>query len=418
MYVEVKGFLKIADGKVDKQDYNGFPGTKLYFTEADPSSQILYEIHIHELELKLKLWLLLADHVILSTGHMIKSDQTFGWIYNNAEDIAHLAETNALIPSLSNRYGNCSEYASDQVRRLNHQRNLVNLMRDPQDRANFLDEVFPMSITWSSQGESHQFRKMMVADLKDSSSPLRQHIRGVGKDQIMKLSDSIAGTENFTRGRLISLVNKYCQQRRNVITRYGDCFYYLSGALFKDAFPVMHVKAANLCRQKVSHAATREGHTVCLSLWHEIMDSWGLTTAILDRLSLAKICDIRKDPLGEKVRETWSRVVTTAREGIDFDSRLSTIEDLWKRLTELFEDEVIVQSKRRKQWSTGRKVLQIGSLVTGGIGTVAGLVTCNPVSFGIGVLSFLAGLSIPRSVERDFGSTELVLLADEIREGR
>jgi len=406
---------------VKKWDYEGFPGTKLYFTEADSSSQVAYGIGRTELELKLKLWLLLAEHVILSTGHMIKSDHTYAWLSRNAAEVEQLAESHAIIPSLSDRYENCYEYAHDQVGKLSYVEAIEELPRDPKVRARFLDDIFPIGITWSSAGESHDFREMMLRDLNDSSSPLRRRMRFVRKDEITNLSSSIRNTENFTRGTLISVVRKHCPKRERLITRYGDCFYYLSGALHKEAFPLMHMEAARLCKEKVSHAMKGGIHDDEASVWEETMDSWGLTRKILDRLSLAEILDIRKDPLGLKVRETWGSLVNAARDGIDFNSHLSTIEDFRKHLVELFREEVNIQNKRHRGWLKGRAFVEIGAWGTTGIGLIGPFAlptgpVAPAISFAAGVLGLLAGRPILDGLEKRFSSTELVLLADRIRE--
>ena len=86
---------------VNKEDYLKYPGSKVYFTEADLSSQALYSIKPDELSVKLKLWLLLADHVILSTGHMIPSDMTYSWLHDNSDIVAELSSEKAILPSLS-----------------------------------------------------------------------------------------------------------------------------------------------------------------------------------------------------------------------------------------------------------------------------------------------------------------------------
>ena len=61
---------------MEKINIDELKGFKVYFTEADSLGQRLYGISKEELTLKLKLWLLLSDHIMLAGSHIFESELT------------------------------------------------------------------------------------------------------------------------------------------------------------------------------------------------------------------------------------------------------------------------------------------------------------------------------------------------------
>ncbi|MCL0034653.1 hypothetical protein M1N21_01870, partial [Dehalococcoidia bacterium] len=132
---------------------DGFPGVKVYFTEADPSTQTIYQLTPDEFELKIKLWLLLTDHVILSTKHMLFSSITFNWLSQNANIVCELAKDEAILPSLREDredFGDFVNRYSDQHDHLRMRANYRNML----ERARVLAGIFDKAITWSPIEES------------------------------------------------------------------------------------------------------------------------------------------------------------------------------------------------------------------------------------------------------------------------
>jgi hypothetical protein len=404
---------------VKKKTHEGFPGCKVYFTEADPAAQIAYSVGPGELTLKLKLWLLLTDHVILSAGHMLRSDVTFGWLHSHAEDIAALAADEAIVPSLSDAYRSLRDFAVDQGSIGPDSARTSDTKPGILDRAGLLDGLFPTAVGWAPAEEGRQFASMMCQHLRDPLSPLRNRMRGVPKDSIRRLADAVENSAGFNRGKLLELARATCPRRQNLVCRYGDCFYYLSGALHKNAFPLFHAREAELCRDAVAYASTAGSEPVSAPFWEDVLGRWGLTTDILERLSLREIREIRRSSVGVRVRQTWGKVVASAHErGRDKGTRTSA-EAMERLVSAAFKEEIDAQRRRFAQWSGVRKSVEIGAWVSGGIGTLLGLATMNPVlagvSFATGVLGMLSGPPIVDGVERRRPGSELVILANQIR---
>ena len=394
-----------------KEDYLRYPGSKVYFTEADLSSQILYSIKPDELSVKLKLWLLLADHVILSTGHMIRSDMTYKWLYEHSDIVAELSSEKAILPSLSDKYENYTHFALDQVVDAKHK--LKNKDRNEvKNRSGFLDDIFQAAITWSSESESNLFRDMIAKNINYRTSPLGRRMVGVSNKSLDYLSNLIMDTEEFDRGRLYELANKYCPKRAKTILRYGDCYYYLSGSLFKDAIPIMHSNAVGLCREQIAKNTEKTYDNP--DVWGQIMDYWGLTACTLYHLPLKEVLEIRKDPLGKRVRKTWHKLMKAAKSAKNTDNQLEQFIHVRNELLDMFKREVDVQRKRKERMYAGRFWLEIGSWATSGVGTF--FLTGEPISsFAVGILGMLAGRPILDSIEKKLPRIELILLADSIR---
>jgi hypothetical protein len=203
-----------------------------------------------------------------------------------------------------------------------------------------------------------------------------------------------------------------------LVLRYADMFYYLSGALFKNAFPVFHPEAAVLCRDKIELTTrlvapdTRERG----GIWQRIMDTWGLTYEALRRLPLSEIAEIRRDSLGMRLRRTWARIVQEARSHGAKEQSLFTFQETTDALARALEREVKLHSKRYAQAQKTRKVLEFGGWVTAGLGFV--LAFFSPPSLVFSLPSAVVGLLVGRPVldglERHMAKAELVVLATRI----
>jgi len=396
-----------------------FPGSKVYFTEADPSAQNFYWIGLNDFNIKIKLWLLLSDHTILSTGHMLHSSLTYNWLMQNAKVIAELADENAILPSLREDRENFKEYVDKDPQQENQPSLLISQKDILVKRAETLSNIFQTAISWSPIGESHWFRDALVNDLTKRNSPLRKRMVGISKLAIEQLTEDIASCDFLNRETLMRLVRRYCPKRERLLLRYGDVFYYLSGALFKDAFPIFHPEAAALCREKISHTVDCFAPQVYKrrKLWHEIIDTWGLTYTALQELPLSEIVNIRRDPLGMRLRRTWGALTEQARRSQIKEQNLLAFQQAKDTLVELFKEEMKSQKKQYVRMQKIRGVLEVGSWVTGGLSAVAGLfMPLGPfTSIATGILGFLAGKPILDSFKKRLPKAELVVLATKIR---
>ena len=206
-----------------------YTGAKAYFTEADPSTQKIYLVGGEELDIKAKLWLLLFDHLIISAGHMIESQYTFDWLVRNSAEIEKLSSRNAVLPSLQNDRDGLYDFALEHSKDRDEPWRLQISSKKYLERARRLDDLFTTAITWSPHAESSWFRDSLVSDLRRPQSQLRRKLVGLSRVALGNFTDKLEHTEFLTRRRLVVLAHKYCPKHLNIIQRYADIFYHISG---------------------------------------------------------------------------------------------------------------------------------------------------------------------------------------------
>ncbi len=395
-----------------------WPGAKAYFSEADPSAQLNYSILSDEFDVRAKLWLLLFEHLIFSAGHMLESSLTYGWLKKNNVHIAELAFMDAIVLSLRDDRESLIDYAAR--RPINSsvpwRRNLTESILT--HRAEMLDDIFDKAITWSPISESSWFKNSVITDLKRSQSLLRKRLIGIPKKNIEALCAQLEDIKLLRRRDFVSLVRKYCPSRESILLKYSDIFYHLSGALGKEAYPLLPYNESLLCCEKVSDETTQIREAPVTDLWREILSSWHLTASSLRSLSLSQIIDIRRDSLGKHVRDTWAQVIHRASESKHLDDALAKYLDASTTLTRELEREVQQQRLKHKRWDHQRKQIEVAVWATGGLGTALGIAAAGPVSsavgLGAGILGFMTGNLILGEIEKRKRGIEFVLLSARI----
>jgi len=402
-----------------KKDYaQGFSGSKIYFTEGDASSQQNYNISLNELDIKLKYWLLFADHVILSTGHMLESPLTFHWL-ERSKGITGLARDFAILPSLREDRDGFKSYllqAPEQEDKPSLLRAKKNILFE---RAEILDDIFDMAITWSPKEESRWFRNSMCTNLEDKNSPLRKRLKGIPNNALEGLTNDISECEFLTRENLWNLIKKHCPSRFRILSRYGDIFYYLSGAHHKDAYPVLHDEASGISREEISYEAKNTG---CLDFdmdfWKVLINAWDISAVLLKDVPLELIASIRNDALGKRVRKKWKKLIDKASESSSLIEPLSEFAETTNKMTDLLMQEMSLQKHTYRTIRKGRKAIEGINWITSGITTLAAFILSNniQISSDCGVLSFMLGKKILDYAESKIPGIELTLLATRIKE--
>ncbi|UCG44115.1 MAG: hypothetical protein JSU73_05765 [candidate division WOR-3 bacterium] len=403
---------------IAKKRAQDFPGSIVYFTEADPSAQVLYNITPEEFSAKMKLWLLLADHAVLSVGHMLESNITFDWLTANSQAVAELAQDEAVVPSLREDRDGFRDFVVQAPEQEDSPSVLVGQRDVLLGRASVLSDVFSTAVCWPPTGESRWFRDSMAADLARRDSPLRRRLVGVRTAVVDRLAGEIASREFLKREELTRIIRKHCPERERLLRRYGDVFYHMAGAVFKDAVPVLHPGAAALFRQKVADAvrstATPSGQQG--ELWRDILDAWGLTFASLQRLPLSEVVQIRHDSLGVKLRRTWGTLLRRAGFSKVVRQNIAEFDSARIDLIRLLHTEVGAQRRRYSTVQKVRSALEVGSWVTAGLGYLVGLcLTSDPVvSLVSGALGLAVGKPVLDGVGKRLPKTELVVVAARI----
>lgn len=256
------------------------PDTKIYFTEADPSSQSYYEIGFSLLDVKIKFWLLLFEHVIISTNHMLFSDLTYKWLTEDVDLLNELVNDNAIIPSLREGLTNINDYLNKKdISQCDAPEKVITSKHVLLERASILNDIFPNAITWSPISESTLFREGIVNDLLRSDSPLRKRMKGISLKNIEKTANEISKFEYLNREGLAKILRTCLPQRERLLLKYSDILYYLSGAIHKNAFPALHGKAMDLCADKIKYdiRSSYSDYKGRNDIWKEIIDIWGIT---------------------------------------------------------------------------------------------------------------------------------------------
>lgn len=401
-----------------KLRHESFSGSNIYFTEADASSQAFYGTTWDEFSASLKLWLLIADRVFLSTGHMLRSSMTFGWLEQERTGVEELAEKNVLVPSLSDQYTSCRDFAEDQVSDSALWRGAARGFRlSAVDRGRFLDDLFPTAITWSSAGESNWFKRIMHSHLCDKSSPLRSRLFAVPHRSFAALADAIAACEDFRRGTLRALVQRHCPRYTRFILRYADCYYYLSGASTKDAMPLMHSDAASLCRDQVGYAVERNASVRTNEVWRTVMDDLSVSSQSLVRMPLTDVVELRESEIGQRARVTFGRLMNSAKTQVPQAEDTHAVHSVMEHFFRVLNAELARQRRRHRMWGLGGSVLAVTGWATSTIGTILGAIEPT-TGLALGLLGTVVGAPIKDTVERRVGDTELILLANEMRRRR
>jgi len=395
-----------------------FEGTRAYFADADPSTQQCYGIEQIELELKVKLWLLLFDHVIVSTKHMIESDLTFAWLERDRNAVTDLGFDGALIPSLRNDRDGFTDWLVRHPVLLAESQNTPPRREILCSRANLLDDTFQTAITWSPLSESFWLKRSIIDDLQRQESPLRKRLQAISSADICQMIEELARIEAPTRRDIHRLASLYLPTQIRIFRAYTDVYYHFSGALEKCAFPLLHHREAALCREKMLEDMHENDLAADQDLWREILAVWQINDRVLAALPLSSLRDIRKDVLGQRVRKTWSKVLHSSWTAPSFGDILYEHTVARAEVLKEFGKQVASQTLRQQAWKRRRKSIEVGVWATGGLSTLLSAISAHPIVMPVGIatglLGFLAGGVVLDHVEARLPGRELVLLSAQM----
>jgi len=261
----------------------------------------------------------------------------------------------------------------------------------------------------------------LIRELVVKDSPLRRRLKGLRADKIMELAKHLGQCEFLNRENLIKLISIHCPERKRILIRYGCMLYYLSGALFKEAFPALHPGAAKLCMSRISESAeSRIPDARSHETWMRIVEEWGISQSTLASLPLSEIMAIRRDSVGKEVRQTWRTLLENACNSHCSPDAISAFQRAAQKLIQLFEQEMTAQRLRQQRRKRMRTKIELGGWFTGlfslGISGLAFALTLDPlISLAAAVPGGLLGRPVLDSLERGRGGTELVILAARLQ---
>jgi hypothetical protein len=393
-----------------KIDISALTGSKVYFTEADSFSQINYNVSSDELLLKLKLSLLLSDNIILAANHIFESQITFNVLKENPI----LLESGVVIPDLRDE---CRDFL-DFIEIEKEQGDLPKLYRRKEkqfkDIAFLLHDHVPQVVLWAAAPTSTEFRQTLVNDLLNKDSPLRKKLIGIRKDLLTKLVWEIGNTQLLTREKIFTLSDRYLSNKKEVLKRYADIMYYLSGAAHLKSEPVIHPTAVNWCVEKFfnisNNLKARIGEH---EAFHILLDKLTISTSVLDKLAVSELIKFREEDIAKKFRHKWHKIIDQAKRTGKVEKKTDSYYQMIINIFEEISKIISVEKTRKTSFEKARKILMLSSIVTSMFATFI----TNP-ALGIGSL-FIELASIDpllASIERKWGGMELTVFCSRVQQ--
>jgi hypothetical protein len=387
-----------------------FPGSKVYFTEADSLAQQFYRISKGELRLKLKLWLLLSDYVMLSAAHIFESPITFELLRDNPV----LLESGIVVPNLRHE---CRDYL-DFIEVSKERGDLSSYYRDRADEivdiASFLQDHTPKVLVWTPAPVSDAFRQSLVNDLLDRGSPLRRKLLGIKRRSLEKLTWEIGNTRFLTRERIINLSNELLGNRRFVLLKHATLLYYLCGASYRQSEPVIHHEALNWYKEKFSHlsqALNIRGNEY--AIFRDVLDEFSISKDILERLSMPKLLELRGERVAKRFRTKWNIIVQKVRRNVDTSADAVSYHQVSREFKAMLLEAVGVEKRKKCMVQRGRKALIATSIMT----SLLTWVMSHPAVSIISLLIELASIDpLLAAIERKWGGLEFIFLFSRLQE--
>jgi len=390
-----------------KININEIKGFKVYFTEADSLGQFLYGIHKEELVLKLKLWLLLSDHIMLAGSQIFESEITANILKENPL----LLKTGAVVPDLRDECQDFFDFVKlkREERDPGFQKDLGKLM----EIADFLNEHAYQVVLWSAQPIRESFRDTIVKDLLDKNSVLRRKLIGVEIDSLQKLIWELGNTVLLSRKVITDLAEKYLGRKKMVLVKYANILYYLWGAAHLESEPVLHYEAFTWGREKIITTFKTLVRTDELPLFQIVLDEFGISDRILEKLTIPVILELRKEEIVKRFRTKWFKLIKQAKKDSKVSYDLTELQNLEFKMMDIIREVIGEEKRKRRKFQKARKWLSISSFITS---VMTSFVT-NPA---IGLATLLIELAtidpFLAALERKLGGTEISLLATRLQD--
>jgi len=391
---------------MDKINIEEIRGFKIYFTEADNLGQHLYGVHKSDLTLKLKLWSLLSDHIMLAGSHIFESELTADILKENPL----LLETGVIVPDLRDECGDFFDFV-----RLKQEEGDPGFQKDSRklmETAEFLNNYTRQTVLWTAQPIKESFRDTLVKDLLNKDSVLRRKLIGVNIDSLQKLTWELGNTASLSRKVISDLAKRYLGQKGAILIKYANILYYLWGAAHLESEPVLHYEPFTWGRDKILTSTKALVRTDELPLFQTTLDEFGVSDQVLSKLTIPVILELRKEEIVERFRTKWHKLIEQARIGGKISDDLVELQNLECKIMEVIKEAVREEKKRKKRLREGKKWLSIGSFITS---VITSFVT-NPA---IGLPTLLIELStidpFLSALERKFGGTEISLLCSRLQ---
>jgi hypothetical protein len=295
---------------MDKINIEELGGLKVYFTEADDLGQRLYGVHKSDLTLKLKLWLLLSDHIMLAGSHIFESKLTADILKENPL----LLETGVIVPDLRDECGDFFDFV-----RLKQEEGDPGFQKDSgelMETAGFLNNHTHQTVLWTAQPIKESFRDTLVKDLLDKDSVLRRKLIGVSIDSLQKLTWELGNTASLSRKVISDLAKKYLGQKAAILIKYGNILYYLWGAAHLESEPVLHYEAFTWGRDKILTSTKALVRTDELPPFQTTLDEFGISDHVLSKLTIPVMLELRKEEIAKRFRTKWHKLIEQARTGV------------------------------------------------------------------------------------------------------
>lgn len=388
--------VKIAD----------LPGTKVYLTEADSLSQQVYGISKEELLRKIRLWLLLSDHLMLAGSHIFKSRS----IRSILEENPSLLESGVIVPDLREE---CRDFV-DYVKLKQEEGDPVFRGAPPEliEKARFLNERTRQAVLWTAEPVSQAFRDSLVTDLMNSNSVLRRKLIGVDAGSLSELTWKLGNTPFLTREILADLAQRHIGRKRGVLLKYANILYYLWGATHLESEPVLHAQAFEWGREKLFASSKNLARTNEVPLFRSALGAFGISDQVLDRLAIPMVLELRKEKTARLFRNKWHKIIERAKRGASIDKDVAEYENFGAELLEVVTEAIGMEKEKRRKFRIGKRILFVSSFITS---IMAGFVTDPALGFDALILQLATIDPLLAAIERKLGGTEISLFCARLQ---
>jgi hypothetical protein len=277
-------------------------GDRIYFTEADPALQIQEALAALDVIAKLKSWLLLCDHIIVSGTHIFGSS-IFSDILMR---YPRLLTEEAVLPYLRSGCSTFSDYLALKRDESGDYKPTSQDIYRYERVARFLDEHSNHVVVWKPNSAINLYKNSLIQELTTENSSLRQKLTRSQAFSILKLAERLSSIDNISRNDVNRLAPDYLQQEHAILTRQSDFFYYLWGAVHLRSEPVLHPSAFFAGRDNLQFNTNRffarQGTEKSTNIrldepfhFDALLHGDGIDEDALARLTINDILDLRKD---------------------------------------------------------------------------------------------------------------------------
>jgi hypothetical protein len=361
----------------------------IYCVAADQGRNTWHRISATSVVQSIKQNAILGEHIYISAGHILSSDQTYEILASNPV----LLESGIVTVGLRDDCADMKTLAHQAIDKYQGKLDASD-RKTISDRAIIIDNLCTNVVRWKPSVEQQLFKSSILASLTNPDSLLRRRLTTIGKADLNSFSKAIADMDVsiVSRGNLESCARKWIPRRTRAFMREANLLYYTIGAFDANLVPdlpsIYFDDMIKGVRESTYHSDIYSGKEV----FSELMDVLVLPTNILDRLSFESIAELREFNWNEldAFREKWWKIMRTG------DAQANSHRYDTKIVKELIYDAIYKERSRSETYEEANQVVGTASLFIALI-SLAPDPTIAALSFVVSLASYIASKSKVKS---------------------